>query len=399
MVSSHKRTTVEMMIHHHLEATKRILGDLIAFPTISSDSNFEMIGYLAALLESAGAEVWTSSDETGEKANLFATLGPKIDGGIVLSGHTDVVPVAGQDWRTDPFTMVAREGRLFGRGTCDMKGFIAAAVAMAQDFADLPLRRPLHFAFTYDEEIGCFGAQALLNALEKADIKPSVAIIGEPTEMRLIEGHKGCYEYTTTFKGIEGHSSAPNAGVSAIEYAVRFVSRLLELRDDVEKSAPPASRFEPPYTTMHAGRIEGGTARNVIAQHCHVDWEIRPVQRQDADHVKAVMKSFVDTTLLPDMTRHHPAADIVTETICEVDGLQPVSHSEARDIVTELTGANSTDVVAFGTEAGLFQSAGISSIICGPGSIAQAHKADEFIEADQLNACLSMLDKLKSKLI
>lgn len=388
-----------MTNHRHLESTKRLLGDLIAFPSISSDSNLEMIAYLAERMRAAGAEVETFTDETGEKANLFATLGPKIDGGIVLSGHTDVVPVKGQDWSTAPFTMVEQDGCLLGRGACDMKGFIAAAVAMAPDFAALPLRRPLHFAFTYDEEIGCFGAQALLDALERAGIRPSVAIIGEPTGMRIIEGHKGCYEYTTTFKGIEGHSSMPDAGVSAVEYAVRFVARLLELRDDIRKKAPTSSRFEPPYTTMHAGRIEGGTARNVIAQHCHVDWEIRPVQRQDADHVKAAMGSFVETTLLPDMTRHHPAADIVTETICEVDGLQPVRHSEARDLVTELTGANSTDVVAFGTEAGLFQSAGISSIICGPGSIAQAHKADEFIQTDQLNACLAMLEKLKAKLI
>lgn len=382
-----------------IERTKEILGDLIAFPSISSDSNLDIIEYLADLLRTVGADVGIYADATGKKANLFATLGPKTDGGIVLSGHTDVVPVEGQDWQADPFTMVERDGRLFGRGACDMKGFIAAAVAMAPSFWSLSLRRPVHFAFTYDEEVGCFGAQALLDTLNQTGLRPSVAIIGEPTEMRIIEGHKGCYEYTTTFKGIEGHSSSPAAGVSAVEYAVRFVARLLELREGLKEKAPPTSRFEPPYTTMHVGRINGGTARNIIAQHCHVDWEIRPVQRQDAIDVKAAAATYIEDTLKPEMTRHDELPDITTQVICEVDGLEPVTDSEARDMITELTGANSTGVVAFGTEAGLFQSAGISSIICGPGSIAQAHKADEFIEIDQLDACLAMLEKLKTKLV
>lgn len=382
-----------------LDQTKRILGDLIAFPTVSSDSNLAMIAYLAERLEAAGAAVTIYRDETSRKANLFATLGPSIDGGIILSGHCDVVPVEGQAWTVDPFSMTERDGLLFGRGACDMKGFIAATLAMAPAYAALELRRPLHFAFTYDEEIGCFGAQALIEALQTAAVRPAVAIIGEPTEMRTVEGHKGCYEYTTTFKGLEGHSSMPDAGVSAVEYAVRYVARLLELRSDVKDNAPVGSRFDPPYTTMQVGRIEGGTARNVIASHCHVDWEIRPVQRRDADHVKQAMDHFVAATLKPAMRAVHPAADIVTETICEVDGLEPVSLSEARDIVTELTGANSTDVIAFCSEAGLFQAADISAIILGPGSIVQAHKADEFVSLAQLETCLAMLSKLGAKLV
>lgn len=382
-----------------IERTKNILRDLIAFPSISSDSNRAIIDYLADALRAAGADVSIYPDPTGEKANLFATLGPRADGGIVLSGHTDVVPITGQDWQTDPFTMIEKDGRLFGRGSCDMKGFIAAAVAMAPSFAALALRRPLHFAFTYDEEVGCFGAQALLDTLEQTELHPSVAIIGEPTEMRIVEGHKGCYEYTTVFTGNEAHSSMPESGVSAIDYAVRFVGRLLELRDGLKQKAPPASRFEPPYSTMHVGRIDGGTARNIIAQHCHVDWEIRPVQRGDADEVKTALADFVEKTLRPEMKGRHAGADITTQTICEVDGLAPVVDSEARDLVTELTGANSTDVVAFGTEAGLFQMAGISAIICGPGSIAQAHKADEFLDIKQLQSCLAMLDRLKAKLV
>ncbi|MGH1480979.1 MAG: acetylornithine deacetylase [Geminicoccales bacterium] len=378
---------------------KKILGDLIAFPTISEDSNLDIIAYLAEKLRDVGAEVQIFRDETGKKANLFATLGPSGDGGIILSGHTDVVPVEGQAWSSDPFTMMERDGCLFGRGSCDMKGFIAATIALAPSFAALPLKRPLHFAFTYDEEVGCFGAQALLDSLDQQNLRPSLAIIGEPTEMQIVEGHKGCYEYTTEFKGLEGHSSMPDQGVSAVEYAVRFATKLLALRDEMKSTAPKDSRFEPRYTTMHIGRIEGGTARNVIAQHCHLDWEIRPVHPEDSEFVKNAMSAFVDNTLRPAMKEVDELADIVTRVICEVDGLQPVAHSEAREMVAELTGANSTHVVAFGTEAGLFQTAGLSAIICGPGSIAQAHKADEFLSIGQLNACLIMLEKLKAKLI
>jgi len=314
-----------------LDRTMKILGDLIAFPSISSDSNLDIIAYLTDHLDAAGADVAVFHDDTGKKANLFATLGPKVDGGIVLSGHTDVVPVDGQDWSTNPFTMTEKGGRLFGRGACDMKGFIAATVAMAPSFAALSPKRPLHFAFTYDEEIGCFGAQALMETLEAARLRPAVAIIGEPTEMRIVEGHKGCYEYTTTFKGLEGHSSMPDQGVSAVEYATRFITRLLQLRDDLKEKAPASSRFEPPHTTMHVGRIEGGTARNVIAQHCRVDWEIRPVQRQDAEEVKAAMAAFVKNELKPEMKAIDETADIITEIVCEVEGLEPVNSSEARE--------------------------------------------------------------------
>ncbi len=388
-----------MTIPTPIEQTKSILGDLIAFPSISANSNLGMIDYLADRLRSAGAEVIIDPDPTGRKANLFATLGPGIDGGIVLSGHTDVVPVTGQDWRTDPFKMTEEDGLLFGRGACDMKGFIAAALAMAPAFAALPLRRPLHFAFTYDEEVGCFGAHALLQALDKAAIRPGVAIIGEPTAMRIAEGHKGCYEYTTCFTGAEGHSSMPDAGVSAIDHAVQFVGRLLALRDALKENAPANSRFEPPYSTVHVGRIEGGTARNIIARHCHVDWEIRPVQHQDAVLAKESMARYVDETLRPAMRAGHAEADIVTRVICEVEGLEPMTISEAREIVAELTGGNSSEVVAFCSEAGLFQRAGLSAIICGPGSIDQAHKADEFIAIEQLGACLAMLDGLKAKLV
>lgn len=381
-----------------LVRTREILGQLVAFPTVSSDSNLELIAYAADLLAEAGATLSLSRDASGTKANLFATLGPQGDGGIVLSGHTDVVPADPAEWASDPFTLTQRGDRLHGRGTCDMKGFIAAALAMAPSLAAAGLARPIHFALTYDEEIGCFGARALAKEIADAGIRPSVAVIGEPTGMRVIEGHKGCYEYTTEFSGLEGHGSQPDKGVNAIEYAARYVSRLLDLGERLKGRAPATSRFDPPWTTVQVGRMSGGTARNVIAGSCAVEWEMRPVRPDDAAFVRKDLGEYVETVLLPAMRAVSPDCGIVTHTIGEVEGLEVVDESEARAIVCELTGCDHADVVPFGTEAGLFQSAGISSIICGPGSIEQAHKPDEFIAIDQLAACLEMLDKLSVKL-
>jgi acetylornithine deacetylase len=381
-----------------LDATTALLGELIAFPTVSSEGNLALIDHLASRLEGAGARVEVQRAPCGQKANLFATLGPEGDGGIVLSGHTDVVPVTDQAWSTDPFALVARDGRLYGRGTCDMKGFIAAAVAMAPRFAAAGLRRPLHFAFTYDEEVGCLGAQALATMLRDRGLCPSVAIIGEPTSMRIVEGHKGCYEYSTHFTGLEGHASAPDRGVNAVEYAVRYVARLLELKAALVARAPAGSRFDPPWTTISTGVLTGGHARNVIPGRARVDWEMRPVQPGDADFVKDDLDRFCTATLLPAMRAVSPEADIVTETIGEVDGLIPAEPNEAKAIVAELTGANGAEVVPFGTEAGIFQALGMSAVICGPGSIDQAHKPDEYLALDQLSECLAMLDRLSARL-
>lgn len=380
-----------------LETTKSILADLIAFPTVSYDSNLDMIDYIAGYLEEHGARVDVFKDETGHKANLFATIGPDGDGGLVLSGHSDVVPVTDQDWTDDPFQMVECEGKLFGRGTCDMKGFIAATLAMAPEFAKAPLTRPIHFAFTHDEETGCIGAGHLVEALRERDIHPSMAIIGEPTMMRIIEGHKGCYEYTTRFQGLEGHGSAPDVGVNAVEYAVRYVNRLMELREDLKSMTPAGSQFEPPWTTMNIGALQGGSVHNVIAPKAEVKWEMRPVQTSDADYVKSEIGHYCENVLLPAMQAVHPNASIETEIMGEVAGLIPTDENEARQIVSELTGANTTDLVAFGTEAGLFQSLGMDVIVCGPGSIEQAHKADEFLAIDQLTQCLTLLEKLTKR--
>ena len=377
-----------------LTETRGILGDLISYPTVSTDSNLACIGYLADRLEQAGARVEVKHDDSGAKANLWATLGPEGDGGLVLSGHSDVVPVADQDWASDPFVMSERGGASFGRGACDMKGFIAASVAMAPVYAARTLTRPIHFAFTYDEETGCLGGQALVDMLRARGVRPSMAIIGEPTEMRIIEGHKGCCEYSTHFTGLEGHGSAPDRGVNAVEFAVRYVTRLLELKAALQRRCPPESRFDPPWTTINTGALIGGVAHNVIPGKARVDWEMRPVQWSDADFVKADLAAYCADTLLPAMQQVSPDAGIHTEVIGEVVGLEPMAQNAIRDLVRELTGINGTDLVPFGTEAGLFQQLGLDVVVCGPGSIAQAHKPDEFVTHDQLGQCLKLLDQL-----
>lgn len=381
-----------------LDDTVELLRELVAYPTVSADTNLAMVDNLAGWLEASGARVEIIHDETGRKANLWATIGPERDGGILLSGHTDVVPAKGDDWTNDPFEMVERDGKLYGRGTCDMKGFIAAAVAMAPVLAHSVRERPLHFSFTYDEEVGCMGAQALADTLAAKGIRPGVAIIGEPTQMRVIEGHKGCCEYTTRFEGLAGHGSRPELGVNAVEYAVRYVSRLLELRRPLRARAPKESRFDPPWTTINPGSLIGGVAHNVIADRAAVQWEMRPVQPADGAFVREEMRRYVHEHLLPEMQAVAPGARIVTEVIGEVEGLEPASANEARDIVMELTGANTCELVAFSTEAGIFQKLGTDVVVCGPGSIEQAHKPDEYLALDQLAQCLSMLEGLAPKL-
>ncbi len=280
-----------------------------------------------------------------------------------------------------------------------MKGFIAAAVAMAPQHARLDLQRPVHFAVTYDEEVGCFGARALAATLREKGIKPAVAIIGEPTSMRIIEGHKGCYEYTSHFTGLEGHVSGPDRCVNAVEYAVRYVSKLLELKADLQGRALANSRFEPPWTTVDTGAFFGGMAHNVTLGKARVEWEMRPVQEADAEYVKDELHRFCAHFLIPAMQPVHPDAGIQTKVIGEVDGLEPMDNNEARDIEMEQTGANGADVVPFDTEADIFQGLGMGVVFCGPGSIDQAHKPDEYVSVVQIAQCLDMLGRLPAKLV
>ncbi|MCH8466569.1 MAG: acetylornithine deacetylase [Roseinatronobacter sp.] len=375
-----------------------ILAELVAFPSISADGNRAITEHIAGYLQACGARIWMQPDATGGKLNLFATIGPDRPGGVILSGHTDVVPVADQPWSSDPFQMVERDGKLFGRGTCDMKGFIAACVAMAPEFARRALAVPVHFAFTYDEEIGCFGAQVLTEALQARGLRPAAAIIGEPSMMQVIDGHKGCFEYTTWFTGLEGHGSAPDLGVNAAEYAARFTLALVDLRAELKARAPKDCPFDPPHSTINPGMLAGGLVHNVIPGKARLDWEMRPVQPSDAEFVKARLAALVQEDWLPAMRARHAGADICTETVAEVVGLTREAQNPARDLAMELTGANAAGLVPFGTEAGLFQAIGIPAVICGPGSIAQAHKPDEYLALDQLTACLGFLDRLGARL-
>ncbi|WP_176082911.1 acetylornithine deacetylase [Martelella sp. HB161492] len=377
-----------------LSRCRSILADLVAFPTVSSDSNLPAIAYIAERLADQGARIEIMTDPSGQKANLFATLGPERDGGLMLAGHTDVVPVSDQNWSSDPFTLSERQGKLFGRGTCDMKGFIAACLARLDLLAAMATERPIHFAFTHDEEVGCLGARSLVKELGKRAIRPALAIVGEPTGMQVIEGHKGCCEYTVTFTGTSGHSSRPELGVNAIEYAARYIARLIELRTRLIDRVPEGSRFLPPFSTLNIGGIEGGLSHNVIAPRAVLKWEMRPVIAEDMALVKNDISDYCQHRLLPMMQAVAKESAIATAVIGEAAALLPKRENAARDLAFAMTGEAEASLVSFGTEAGFYQEIGMDAVVCGPGSISEAHQPDEFITLDQLSRCLTMFERL-----
>ena len=377
----------------------KILSDLIGFRTISGEDNSELINYCEDLLNKLGATSFKTFDDKKKRVNLFATIKAKKNNSIkpiILSGHTDTVPVS-KSWRTDPFKATIKDGKLYGRGSCDMKGFIACTLAFAPIYAKTDLNRDIHFSFTFDEETACLGAPILIKELQKRNIQDGICIIGEPTKMKIIDAHKGCYEYTTYFEGLAGHSSAPHKGVSAVEFAARYASKLIELRNELKKRAPKDSIFDPPFSTLQVGGIFGGIAHNVIADKCHINWETRPVVKEDGVFLNKEIDKYANDVLLAEMKKVFPKSNIRKEIIGEVTGFDRVEKSEACELVSSLTGDNSREVVSFGTEAGLFQEIGMSTVVCGPGSIEQAHKVDEFIELNELKKCLKFLDGLKKQ--
>ena len=379
----------------------QILTDLIAFKTISGQDNSSLIDYCDDILKKLGATSFRTYDDEKKRVNLFATLKAKISNKkkpIILSGHTDVVPVS-KGWSSDPFTATIKGDKLYGRGSCDMKGFIACALAYAPIYSKSNLDRDIHFSFTFDEETACQGAPILIEELKKRDIKDGICIIGEPTNMKIIDAHKGCYEYTTYFKGLAGHSSAPHKGVSAVEYASRYVNKLIELREKLKEREPKNSIFDPPYSTLSIGGVFGGIAHNVIADKCHVNWETRPVVKEDGIFLNQEIDKYANEVLLPDMKKVFSDASIEKNIIGEIIGFDREDKSDACEFISSLTGDNSRQVVSFGTEAGLYQEIGISTVVCGPGSIEQAHKIDEFIVLDELKKCLSLLDGINKKSI
>ena len=387
---------------HLFNNSVKILTDLIAFKTISGEDNTSLIEYCDKILKKLGATSFKTFDnENPKQQNLFATIKAKKSNGkkpIILSGHTDVVPVS-KGWNTDPFKATVKGDKLFGRGACDMKGFIACALAFAPVYSKASLDRDIHFSFTFDEETACIGAPILIKELKKRGIKDGICIIGEPTNMKIIDAHKGCYEYTTYFEGLAGHSSAPHKGVSAVEYASRYVNKLISLREDLKKRTPKNSIFDPPHSTLSIGGIFGGIAHNVIADKCHINWETRPVVKEDGVFLNFELDKYANEILLPEMKKIFPEASIRKKIIGEVVGFDRDKKSNACELISNLTGDNSREVVSFGTEAGLFQEIGISTVVCGPGSIEQAHKIDEFIVLDELKKCLNLLDGIKTQSI
>ena len=375
-----------------VDTATALLGDLIAFDTTSRNSNLPLIDYVADYLSDLGLSPRIIRSENGDKANLFVTIGPDIAGGIVLSGHSDVVPVDGQDWATDPFEMTEKDGRLFGRGAADMKGFIACTLAKTPEFAARGLSRPLHLAFSYDEEVGCLGVGRMIDVIASELPKPAAVIVGEPTNMQIANTHKGICAHTTTIHGREAHSSRPQDGVNAIEAAASFVSYLYRLCDELAETERD-DRFEPPYTTFNAGRVAGGDAVNIIARECVLNWEFRPIPGADPDAISARVNAWVESELLPRMQAKDRRAFV--ETVRDV--LVPpfdAPESVAEDIARRASGLNSAGAVAFVTEASLFAGAGLPAVICGPGDIVQAHQPDEFVAVEQLAACLDFLDRV-----
>jgi len=393
--------TTENNLQSLYENSIKILSDLISFKTISGEDNNQLINYCDKILKKLGATSFKTFDKDKKRVNLFATLKAKKPNGkipIILSGHTDVVPVS-KGWSTDPFKAVIKDDKLFGRGACDMKGFIACILAYAPIFSKSNLDRDINFSFTFDEETACKGAPILIEELKKRGIKKGICIVGEPTNMKIIDAHKGCYEYTTYFEGLAGHSSQPHKGVSAVEYAARYVNKLIELRKKLKDRAPKDSIFDPPYSTLQIGGIFGGIAHNVIADKCHVNWETRPVVKEDGIFLNSELDKYVNKILLPDMKNIFPNSSIEKKIIGEIISFDRVQNSEACEFVSNITGDNSREVVSFGTEAGLFQEIGISTAVCGPGSIEQAHKIDEFIKLEEINKCLKFLDGIKDQSI
>tara|TARA_Y100000590_G_scaffold412809_1_gene508068 strand:+ start:924 stop:2114 length:1191 start_codon:yes stop_codon:yes gene_type:complete len=377
----------------------KILTDLIAFKTISGEDNNSLINYCDDLLKKNGATSFKTYDEEKKRVNLFSTLKSKKSNGkkpIIFSGHTDVVPTS-KNWSTDPFVATIKDEKVFGRGACDMKGFIACTLAYAPMYAKTNLDRDIHFSFTFDEETACQGAPLLIKELKKKGLNSGICIVGEPTNMKITDAHKGCYEYTTHFEGLAGHGSKPDQGVNAVEYAARYINKLMELREILKSKIPKNSVFNPPYTTLQIGGVSGGIARNVIADKCKVDWELRPVIKEDGEFVNNEMDKFVNTKLIPEMKKIFPKSSIKKEIIGEIIGFDRLEKSEACEFISSITGDNSREVVSFGTEAGLFQEIGISTVVCGPGSIEQAHKVDEFIKLDELKKCLELLEGIKNK--
>jgi len=375
-------------------SSRALLESLIGFPTVSRDSNLDMIAFIRRYLDELGVESELFYNAERTKANLFATIGPRERGGIVLSGHTDVVPVEGQAWTVDAFRLTERDGRLYGRGTADMKGFIASVLAAVPGFVERALKLPVHLAFSYDEEVGCLGVRPMLAELERRAHKPVLCLIGEPTELKPVLGHKGKLAMRCHVKGAPCHSAYAPYGVNAIQYAARMIGRLEQIGEQLAQPEHHDERFDPPFSTVQTGVIKGGRALNIVPAECEFDFEVRALPGFDAHRVADALQTYAEAELLPKMRAVKSEADIRFQSLSAYPALATSPDSEAARLLALLSGSEEFGTVAFGTEGGLFEQAGIPTVVCGPGSMDQGHKPDEFVTVEQLRACDAMLVRL-----
>ncbi len=373
--------------------TEDILRELIKFDTTSRESNIPLIAWIENYLDGFGIPHLRVDYEQGRKTNLFATIGPDVAGGIVLSGHTDVVPVDGQKWTTNPFELVEKDGLIYGRGSADMKGFIAVALAMAPKFKAAKLKRPIHFAFSCDEEVGCRGVRPLVEHMRDHLKKPSAVIVGEPTSMQVVNAHKSAVRFATEVTGHESHSALTDQGVNAIMVAGEIIHEISKLRDELIEIGDPTQRFNPPYSTIHIGTITGGTAQNIVPLKCSFGWETRLIPGTDPELVPTRI-DMLQQKIEPAMKAVSPTAGISTVKFNSVPGLAVEKESPAEQLALACSHTNGTYTESYCTEAGLFQQAGIPAVVCGPGNIEQAHKPDEFIAVSQLRLCEQFMERL-----
>ncbi len=372
---------------------RQMLEKLVGFDTTSRDGNIPLIEFVEGYLDGWDIPHFRVDYEAGKKTNLFATIGPDIAGGIVLSGHTDVVPVDGQNWASNPFELAERDGRLYGRGTCDMKGFIAVALAMVPQFKAAHLKTPIHLALSCDEEVGCKGVRPLVAHIRDHMKKPKVVIVGEPTSMQVVNAHKSALTFSTEVTGHEAHSSLTDQGVNAIMVAGELLGEINRIRQELTERGDPTGRFNPAYSTIHVGVIAGGTAKNIIPRKCSFQWETRLLPTADATEVPARFEKFA-SGLEPAMKKISGDTGILNSQTNAVPGLAPEENSPAEHLALHLSGANGTHAVSYCTEAGLFQQIGIPAIIFGPGSIEQAHKPDEYIAISEMQKCETFMARL-----
>lgn len=386
------------MAHPMLGSTLNILERLIAFDTRSSESNLGLINYVRDLLDSQGIACTLVPNAEGTKANLYATIGPQDRPGLCLSGHTDVVPASGQPWTTPAFQMTRAADRVIGRGTADMKGFIAAVLAMVPRFKATAQHCPIHIALSYDEEVGCLGVRGLLTHLSALPVKPMACIIGEPTSMQVAVAHKGKRAFRCCVKGLAGHSSLTHLGVNAVDFAAELTTYLRRTSHDLRERGTRNSTFTPPYTTIHTGRLSGGIALNVIPDQAELEFEIRNLPGDDPEAVFDTVRIYADQTLVPEMRQIHAGSAIHWEPLIDYPALADDSAAAwLKELACAAANNTATRTVSFGTEGGLFQAMGVPSVVCGPGSIEQAHKADEYVTFGQLSQCLDFMESLATR--